>query len=233
MNRNGIFFESLSVRFGSKVALEELSFVAKPGEITGLLGRNGAGKTTALRALVGLISADSGTALIDEVTFAQHRPGVIGVSLDAAFPPARRVYNQLKATALAFDISHARVDEVVEILELGEFLGKKCVALSLGMKQRLSIACAILSDPQVLILDEPVNGLDPDGIKWLHEHLRRSADSGKTILVSSHYLHDMEKYVDHAVILQKRLLWEGDWSPDREESLESIFIEATSGTTIS
>jgi len=233
INEKGVEFKELSVRFGSKRALNQLSFFAKPGEITGLLGRNGAGKTTALRALTGLIDADSGRALINGREFSDARPGEIGVSLDSHFAPGRKVIDQLRATALAFDLRGHDIDRVIDLLELSRILDKRCSGLSLGMRGRLSIACAIISDPHTLILDEPVNGLDPDGIHWLHSFLTTAARSGKTVLVSSHYLHDLEKYIDHVVILQERVLLDMPWSKTEVQSLDEIFNSVTHGLEIS
>lgn len=224
---NGITFTEVSKRFGKKLVLDQLTFQAKPGEITGLLGRNGAGKTTALRVLVGLIQPNSGNALINNSRFSSHVPGTIGVSVNAAFPPSRKVADQLRVTGLAYDVAGSRIHEVLETMQLQNILKTRCGRLSMGMKQRLSIACAILKDPHTLILDEPVNGLDPDGIRWLHNFLRQEADKGKTVLVSSHYLHDMEQYVDHVVIIQREILWEGLWPNASEESLEEVFRQVT------
>jgi ABC-2 type transport system ATP-binding protein len=122
--------------------------------------------------------------------------------------------------------------EVAKITEIEKILSLKCGALSLGMLQRLSLACAIIGDPHTLVLDEPVNGLDPDGIQWLHEFLIAEAAAGKTVLVSSHYLHDMEKYVDHVLIIHREILWDSPWPSNEGESLAEIFEDVTRGRDV-
>jgi ABC-2 type transport system ATP-binding protein len=229
----GIEFKGIKKKFGKKVVLDHLTFDAKPGEITGLLGRNGAGKTTALRILSQLENPNEGTATINGLPYSKHAPGNIGVSINLAFPPSRSVKAQLQIAALSTGASSIQINNVAALTEIDKLSSLKCSELSLGMRQRLSLACALIGDPHTLILDEPVNGLDPDGIRWLHSFLQGEADRGRTVLVSSHYLHDMEKYVKKVVIIQREILWEGDWPGENVNSLAEIFDEVTNGIAIS
>jgi ABC-2 type transport system ATP-binding protein len=227
-----INFQSLSVTLKRKSIIKELTFTAKPGQITGLLGKNGAGKTTALRALTELIDATNGSALIGGNTFSHRKPGEVGVMLTAQFPATRTVLSQLKLSALAAHVGESAIEKIIDELELANFLNKRFRTLSLGMKQRVAIGCALIADPQFLIMDEPVNALDPDGIHWLHQTLKEQARLGKTILISSHYLNDMEKYVDHVVMIQNELLWQGTWSAEQYGSLSDFFAMTTQGHEI-
>ena len=227
-----IEFEQVTKRYFGRDVLENLSFSANPGEITGLLGRNGAGKTTALRILVGLERANSGAAKINGTSFSQLRPGVVGVGLSPAFSPTRTVMQQLSVSALALGASRDAVKKTLEVTELDNVAHKRCMSLSLGMKQRLLLACATVADPEVLILDEPVNGLDPDGIAWLHRYLKDFATSGATVLVSSHYLNDLQTYANKIVIIQGRTLWSGHWPNETEPSLPELYARTTSGLDI-
>ena len=228
----GIEISGLNKSFGKKLVVEDLSFEAVTGEITGLLGRNGAGKSTTLRILSGLLEADSGTAMIDGKRFAEHTAGSVGVLLSSSYPPGRKAIDQLLITALAYGISRERVEEVLSLLELENVAKTRIGKLSQGMKQRLGIACAILGNPHTLIFDEPVNGLDPDGIYWLHNYLRSMADQGKTILISSHYLNDMERYVDRVLIIQRKLLLNESWDESKVGTLVDVFNRVTQGLTI-
>jgi len=228
----GIEVSGLYKSYKSKLAVEDLSFTAFPGEITGLLGRNGAGKSTTLRVICGLLEADKGSALINGQKYSDHKLGSIGVLLSAGFPSGRTVIDQLKITALAYGVDRSRVDEVLELLELHKVARTRAGKLSQGMKQRLGIASAIMADPDVLVFDEPVNGLDPDGIFWLHNYLREMANKGKTILISSHYLNDMERYVDRVLIIQKKLLLNEKWDSSKVGTLVPVFNEVTQGLDI-
>jgi ABC-2 type transport system ATP-binding protein len=230
--RSGIEFRGVTKRFGKKVVLDGLSFSARPGEITGLLGRNGAGKTTSLRILAELERANEGSVHIDGLPFSAMQQGLVGVSINLAFPQSRSVLSQLQISALAADVGESRMREVAEITEIEKILALRCGSLSLGMLQRLSLACAIIGNPHTLVLDEPVNGLDPDGIQWLHEFLISEAALGKTVLVSSHYLHDMEKYVDHVVVIHREILWDSPWPNSETESLAEIFEDVTRGHVV-
>lgn len=227
-----ILFSNVSKKFGKNFAIKDLSFTAESGKITGLLGRNGAGKTTALRVLVGLDYATAGSALIGDERFEDLPIGTVGVALSPFFPPTRTVMQQLTLSALSGGASKEDVERVLKETELSEVAHKRCFSLSLGMKQRLLLACATVFSPKVLILDEPVNGLDPDGIVWLHNFLRAQAKRGVSVLVSSHFLHDLQTYVDKVVIIQRTTLWESPWPAGNEESLEELFGRVTSGMNI-
>lgn len=228
-----IVFESLSKSYGRRSAIESLSFRAETGQITGLLGRNGAGKTTALRVLVGLEWASSGQALIDGRSFEDLPLGYAGVALSPNFPPTRTVIQQVSLAALAGSASKQDIERTLAETELTEIAHKRSMSLSLGMKQRLLLACATVSQPKVLILDEPVNGLDPDGISWLHSYLKEQASKGVAVLVSSHYLNDLQTYADKIVIIQRTSLWDGVWPNEKEPSLEKLFQRITRGVKVS
>jgi ABC-2 type transport system ATP-binding protein len=224
-----IVFNKVSKRFGRNWAIENLSFTAESGKITGLLGRNGAGKTSALRVLVGLENATEGTATIGGSLFDDLPVGTVGVALSPFFPPMRTVMQQLSLSALAGGATRTDVERTLVETELAEVSHKRCMSLSLGMKQRLLLACATVYSPKVLILDEPVNGLDPDGIVWLHKFLRMQASRGVSVLVSSHFLHDLQTYVDKVVIIQRTSLWQSQWPAADGESLETLFSRVTAG----
>lgn len=227
-----IVFNSVSKKFGRNWAIENLTFTAESGKITGLLGRNGAGKTTALRVLVGLDFPTSGAATIGGKRFEDLPVGTVGVALSPTFPPTRTVMQQLALSALAGGASKAHILNALKETELAEVAHKRCYSLSMGMKQRLLLACATVFSPKVLILDEPVNGLDPDGIVWLHKFLRTKAEEGVSVLVSSHFLHDLQTYVDKVVIIQGTTLWESPWPNEHEHSLEELFSRVTNGIGI-
>ena len=194
----------LNKRFGNIQAVADLDFTVSPGRITGFLGPNGAGKTTTLRILLGLVKATSGTATIGGRRYQElERPlRRVGAVLEAtSFHPARRARDHLRMCAIAAAIETARVDEVLELVGLGDSGQRRVGAYSLGMRQRLGLATALLGDPPVLILDEPANGLDPQGIAWLREFLRYLASQGHTVLISSHLLAEMAQTVDDVVII--------------------------------
>jgi ABC-2 type transport system ATP-binding protein len=219
--------------FGRRRALDGLSFTAESGQITGLLGRNGAGKTTALRVLVGLEKASFGDALIDGSRFEDLPLGYVGVALSPNFPPTRTVMQQVALASMAGSASKQDIERTLMETELTEVAHKRSMSLSLGMKQRLLLACATVARPRVLILDEPVNGLDPDGIAWLHSYLKDQASKGVAVLVSSHYLNDLQTYADRIVIIQRTSLWDGVWPNENEASLETLFQRITKGLKVS
>lgn len=201
-----ISVEHLSKSFGSVRAVSELSFTVKQGTITGFLGPNGAGKTTTLRAILGLVTPTAGRTLIGDRPYAElERPAkVVGAVLEATgFHPGRRARDHLRVVCTAAGLPVARVDEVLAIVGLEEAAGRTVGGYSLGMAQRLSVAAALLGRPPVLILDEPMNGLDPGGIHGLREYLRRHADDGGTVLFSSHVLSEVEQTVDRVVIVHE------------------------------
>ena len=195
---------SLTKRFGSFVAVDDLSFTVQPGRITGFLGPNGAGKTTTLRMLLGLVTPTSGTATIDGHRYRDlARPAhMVGAALEATnFHPGRSGRDHLRVLAAASGVPDARVDELLELTGIPAAARKRAGEYSMGMRQRLGLAAALLGDPKVLILDEPANGLDPEGIRWLRGFLRHLSDEGKTILISSHQLQEVQQTVDEVCIL--------------------------------
>jgi ABC-2 type transport system ATP-binding protein len=196
--------ESLTKRFASVLAVDDLSFTLEPGTITGFLGPNGAGKTTTLRMLLGLAAPTSGRSLVLGKPYAElQRPALsIGAVLEATdFHPGRSGRDHLKTLGRAVGIPDSRTDEVLKTVEL-ESVGKRRVkTYSLGMRQRLGLAGALLGDPELLILDEPANGLDPGGVRWLRDFLRSFASAGRTVFVSSHVLAELEQTVDQVLII--------------------------------
>jgi ABC-2 type transport system ATP-binding protein len=209
-----IVVDRLSKRFGNKVkAVEDLSFTVEPGSVTGFLGPNGAGKTTTLRMLLGLVRPSGGTATIGGVDY-RHLPAPltrVGASLEASsFHPTRTGRNHLRILCAAAGLPDERADLVLTQVGLGEAGNRKVRGYSLGMRQRLGLASALIGDPRVLILDEPANGLDPDGIRWLRSFFRFLADQGRTVLVSSHQLGEIQEVADRVVILDRgRLVTSG------------------------
>ena len=196
--------QHLTKRYGRITAVDDISFRVERGEILGFLGPNGAGKTTTLRMLLGLVRPTAGTALIFGERY-RDRPGPsarVGAVLEAAdFHPGRSGREHLITLALAARLPVARVDEVLDVVELAQAARRRVGTYSLGMRQRLGLAGALLRDPELLILDEPANGLDPEGVHWLRSFLRSFAADGKTVLVSSHVLAEMEQTVDRVVII--------------------------------
>jgi ABC-2 type transport system ATP-binding protein len=196
----------LSKRFGRTVAVDDLSFEVGAGTVTGFLGPNGAGKTTTLRMLLGLVRPSSGTALVfgeryRDLPDAASRVGAVLEATD--FHPGRTGRDHLVTLALAARLPASRVDDVLDTVELGEASRRRVGGYSLGMRQRLGLAAALLGDPELLVLDEPANGLDPEGVHWLRGFLRELADSGQTVLVSSHVLSEVAQTVDQVVIIDR------------------------------
>jgi ABC-2 type transport system ATP-binding protein len=203
----------LTKRFGTVLALDDLSFSVRPGVVTGFLGPNGAGKTTTLRCLLGLVAPTSGSATIDGRRYRdlEHPLATVGAALEAAdFHPGRTARAHLRVIALAAGVPQDRVDQLLGLVGLAEFADRRVGGYSLGMRQRLGLAQALLGDPPVLILDEPANGLDPAGIAWLRQFLRSLAADGRTVLVSSHVLSEVEQTVDDIVVIARgRLVRQG------------------------
>jgi ABC-2 type transport system ATP-binding protein len=218
----------LRKRYRKSTALHGLSFKVADGRITGFLGPNGAGKTTTLRILLGLVHATSGTATIDGRRYrALDHPGRhVGAVLEATnFHPKRSGRSHLRVLARAAGVPDTRVDELIEFVGLGNVAARRVGAYSLGMRQRLSVASALLGDPQLLVLDEPANGLDPEGIHWLREFLRSFVAQGKTVFVSSHVLAEMQQLVDEVVIVHHgRLL--------AHEPVDVLTARASGGTVV-
>jgi ABC-2 type transport system ATP-binding protein len=196
----------LTKRFGAVTAVDDLSFAADFGAVTGFLGPNGSGKTTTLRALLGLVAPDSGSATVTGARYdrLEHPARTVGAVLDAAGAhPSRTARDHLRVHALAAGIGEHRVDEVLSLVDLVPAAGRRVGGFSLGMRQRLHVATALLGDPQVLVLDEPTNGLDPAGVRWLRDLLRQLAADGRAVIVSSHLLAEVARTVDHVVIIER------------------------------
>jgi len=194
----------LTKRFGSTVAVDDLSFQATPGRVLGFLGPNGAGKTTTLRTLLGLTRPTSGEATVDGQPYRRLRDPirVVGAVLEGPqFHPGRSGRNHLRVLAAAAGLPRSRVEEVLRLVELEDAADRRVKGYSLGMRQRLSLAGALLGDPAALVLDEPANGLDPQGIRWLREFLRGRAAEGRTVLISSHVLAEVAQTVDEVVVV--------------------------------
>jgi ABC-2 type transport system ATP-binding protein len=209
-------------RYGSGVAVNDLSFVVRPGRVTGFLGPNGAGKSTTMKILLGLASASSGRATIGGLTYGElpDPTGTVGAAVEAdAFHPGRSGRNHLRILADATGTPITRVDEVLDLVELSHAANRRAGAYSLGMKQRLALAAALLCDPKVLVLDEPGNGLDPQGIRTLRKLLRERAAEGSTVLVSSHLLGEVEQLADNVVVVNRgRLVTQGSLAELRQSA---------------
>jgi ABC-2 type transport system ATP-binding protein len=223
----------LTKTFGRVTAVRGVSFTAPPGKVTGFLGPNGSGKTTTLRVLLGLVRPSAGEALIGGVPYGRlTRPRrSVGALLEATgFHPGRRARDHLRVLAVSGGVPDRRVDEVLDLVDLASAGNRRVREFSLGMRQRLGLAAALLGDPPVLLLDEPANGLDPAGIAWLRGLLRGLAGEGRTIVVASHVLSEVAQTVDHVVIVTGgELRFEG---PLRElgetgNALESAFLNLT------
>ncbi|KJS63106.1 ABC transporter ATP-binding protein [Streptomyces rubellomurinus] len=199
-----IEIERLTKRYGATTAVDRLSFTVRPGAVTGFLGPNGAGKSTTLRMILGLDSPTAGRATVDGVPFAGRPRGLrhVGALLDAGdVHGGRSARAHLAALARSNRIPLGRVDEVLAEVGLGKAAGRRIGGYSLGMKQRLGIAGALLGDPPVLLFDEPLNGLDPEGVLWVRGLFRRLADEGRTVFVSSHMMAEMEHTADRLVVI--------------------------------
>jgi ABC-2 type transport system ATP-binding protein len=198
-----IRIQHLTKDFGAVRAVDDLSFDIEEGKVVGFLGPNGSGKTTTLRSLVGLVEASSGTATIHGVPYAELPDPLrqIGVMLEAASHPGRTARNHLRVLAAEGGIPLSRADEMLELVDLADAGRRRAGGFSLGMTQRLGLAAALLGDPQILVLDEPANGLDPEGIRWLRDFLRGLANEGRTVLLSSHVLSEVAQTVDEVVVI--------------------------------
>jgi ABC-2 type transport system ATP-binding protein len=198
--------ESLTKRFGEISAVTDLSFALEAGTITGFLGPNGAGKTTTLRMILGLTAPSSGQALVFDRPYAElpHAALRVGAVLEATdFHPGRSGRDHLRMLGKAAGIPDSRADEVLGLVDLGDAARRRVKGYSLGMRQRLGLATALLGDPELLILDEPANGLDPEGVRWLRDFLRRMASEGRTVLISSHVLAEVAQTVDRVLIISR------------------------------
>ena len=220
----------LTKRFGEITAVDDLSFDVEAGSVTGFLGPNGAGKTTTMRLLLGLAGPTRGRALVFGRPFAElERPGSrVGAVLEAAdLHPGRTGRDHLRVLAPVAHVPPSRVEEVLALVELGGAAGRRVKGYSLGMRQRLGLAAALLGDPEVLLLDEPANGLDPEGVRWLRDFLRAFAAQGGTVFVSSHLLAEVAQTVDQVVIINRgRLVVEAPLSELTARLAGTVRVEA-------
>ncbi|MCW2947321.1 MAG: transporter related [Actinoallomurus sp.] len=220
--------KNLTKRYGDKIAVNDLSFTVEPGRVTGFLGPNGAGKSTTMRLLLGLDRPNRGDATIDGRHYRDlPRPlRMVGALLEArAIHTGRSAYNHLLCLAQTQGLGKKRVEEVIELVGLTEVARKRAGGFSLGMGQRLGIAAALLADPSVLILDEPVNGLDPEGIVWIRTLMKQLASEGRTVFVSSHLMNEMAVTADHLIVIGRgRLIADCSTEEFIERSTEQIVV---------
>jgi ABC-2 type transport system ATP-binding protein len=223
-----ITVENVTKRYGDKVAVDDLTFKVKPGIVTGFLGPNGAGKSTTMRLILGLDAPTSGTATIDGRAYRDLGAPLheVGAMLEArAIHTGRSAYNHLLALAQTQGIGRGRVDEVIDMVGIQSVAKKRVGGFSLGMGQRLGVAAALLGDPSVLILDEPANGLDPEGILWIRTLLKRLAKEGRTVFLSSHLMAEMAQTADHLVVIGRgRLI--------ADTSVEEFVQQASTGAAV-
>ncbi|TFC16658.1 ABC transporter ATP-binding protein [Cryobacterium algoritolerans] len=225
-----IEFTNITKRFGNVTAVDDLSFSVEPGRVTGFLGPNGAGKTTTLRMLLGLVGPSSGTATFGGLRYHDlpHPLATVGAALEAAsFHPGRTARNHLAIYATAAGLPRTRVAEVLHLVGLADHGSRRVGGYSLGMRQRLGLACTLLGNPGVLVLDEPINGLDPEGIKWIRGFLRDMAAEGRTVLVSSHLLGEVQQSVDDVIIIaQGRLVHRGPLSSLEMQVAPQVVVDS-------
>jgi ABC-2 type transport system ATP-binding protein len=234
---NVVSARGLTKCYGDVLAVDDLTFALDTGTVTGFLGPNGAGKTTTLRLLLGLSEPTGGEALVfgrryRELDRPARRVGAVLESND--FDPGRSGRDHLRALALAAEIPANRVDEVLELVELAANAHRRVKTYSLGMRQRLGLAAALLGDPELLVLDEPANGLDPAGVHWLRSFLRSFAEGGRTVLISSHVLAEVAQAVDQVMIIDRGRLVAAaplDELTRRGHTLEEVYLELTAGRT--
>lgn len=220
--------EGLTKRFGSTLAVDDLTFTVRPGSITGFLGPNGAGKSTTMRAVLGLVRPTAGRTTVlgrpyRELHDPVRRVGALLETFDAH--PGRSGRNHLRVLAVGGGLPRSRVDEVLGLVDMASAARRRVKGYSLGMRQRLGLAAALLGDPEVLVLDEPANGLDPQGIRWLRDFLRSLASEGRTILVSSHVLSEVAQTVDDVVIVHRGRLV-------RQAAMAEVEAMAAGSTTV-
>jgi ABC-2 type transport system ATP-binding protein len=196
--------------YGARAAVSDLSFTVRPGVVTGFLGPNGAGKSTTMRLILGLDAPSAGEARINGRRYRDHRAPLreVGALLEArAGHPGRSARNHLRSLAATHAIGASRVDQVLDLVGLSDVAGKRAGSFSLGMSQRLGIACALLGDPGTLILDEPINGLDPEGVRWVRNLLKALAAQGRTVFLSSHLMSELAVTAEHVIVVgQGRLI---------------------------
>ena len=229
--------KNLVKHYGKTMAVDDLSFVVQPGIVTGFLGPNGSGKSTTMRMMIGLDHPDKGAVTIDGRAYAELKWPLheVGALLEAkAIHPGRSARNHLLALAASNKIKRARVDEVLELVGLSAVATKRAGGFSLGMGQRLGIAAALLGDPAVLLFDEPVNGLDPEGIQWVRELLRSLAKQGRTVFVSSHLMSEMALTADHVIVIGRgRLLEDADIGTMIARAGTSVTVRSPGGKQLS
>ncbi|MGH3118002.1 MAG: ABC transporter ATP-binding protein [Gaiellales bacterium] len=231
-----VVVRSLTKRYGDLVAVDDLTFSLRAGTVTGFLGPNGAGKTTTLRLLLGLAEPTAGEALVFGRRYREldDPARLVGAVLESSdFHPGRSGRDHLRALALAAEIPPGRVEEVLALVEIEAVARRRVRTYSLGMRQRLGLAAALLGDPELLVLDEPANGLDPAGVHWLRRFLRWFAEQGRSVLVSSHMLAEAAQTVDEVVIIDHgRRVASGrlDELTERGGTLEDVFLQLTGGT---
>jgi len=214
---------------GNIRAVDQLSFSVEPGSVTGFLGPNGAGKTTTLRMVLGLVHPTSGTATIGGQPYRHvNNPlSAVGAALEASgFHPARTARNHLRILCTVADLPDSRADAVLDLVGLHDAARRKVRGYSMGMRQRLALAAALLGDPRVLVLDEPANGLDPEGIRWLRGLLRQLAAEGRTVLVSSHQLNEVQEIADRAVILNRGRLVQAGSIDELAAGSDSVLVRS-------
>ena len=227
-DRTTIELRGLTKRFGAVAAVTDLTFTVEPGVVTGFLGPNGAGKTTTLRMLLGLVTPTSGTATFGGTAYHDLTDPLraVGTALEAAsFHPGRSARNHLRVYAAAAGLPAARIEFVLGLVGLMPYADRRVGGYSMGMRQRLGLASALLGDPGVLVLDEPTNGLDPEGIRWMRGFLRDRAAEGRTVLVSSHVLSEVQQSVDRVVIISRgHAVYEG--TLDDLESASTVRVDS-------
>ncbi len=235
-NSGRIVVQGLTKSFGPIHAVHDLSFAVEPGVVTGFLGPNGSGKTTTLRMILGLISPTEGTATVNGLAFHRlPRPAsVVGAVLDAqSFHPGRTAIGHLRCYAAAMGVPDEQAQRALHLVGLSNAARRRAGGFSLGMRQRLALATALLGDPQILVLDEPANGLDPEGIAWLRNFLRSFAASGRTVLASSHLLREMEHTVDHVVIISRgQCVYDGHLEQLRAAQRTRALVRASDPTAL-
>ena len=220
--------DHVTKRYGEKVAVDDLTFSVRPGIVTGFLGPNGAGKSTTMRVIAGLDAPDSGRATIDGVPYRELRAPLrkVGTLLEArAVHPGRSAYGHLIAMAQTHGIPRGRVDELIEMVGLEGVARRRVGGFSLGMHQRLGVAAALLGDPEVVILDEPANGLDPEGIRWMRDLLKGLAAEGRTVFLSSHLMSEIAVTAEHVVVIGRgRLI--------ADTTVADVVAEASKGAAV-
>lgn len=226
-----IVADHLTKRYGHRTAVSDVSFTVRPGLVTGFLGPNGAGKSTTMRMIVGLDRPTAGSVTVNGTPYDRLRAPLheVGVLLDAkAVHTGRSARNHLRVLAATHGIGRRRVDEVIELTGIASVADKRAGGFSLGMGQRLGIAAALLGDPHTLILDEPVNGLDPEGVRWVRQFVRHLAAEGRTVLLSSHLMSEMAQTADHVIVLGRGAVLADAPLPDlvRSWTTEAVLVRS-------